>query len=204
PPVECTGPTPGAPRVAAAGARWSSADPNSLLVGLGIEQATGVPFYELLRTRVLAPLHLEATIANDRRDLPGLACGMASGIGFHAGPVVEHGRYFTNPAFEYCGGRVPSTTPHPARRRRQLFAGDVIPRELRAAHRTGVPARRGITDKYGLGCFVTSSPHGEALGHSGVMPGYLSHALYYPDLQVSIAVQFPTDAVQQVGNLKQL
>jgi D-alanyl-D-alanine carboxypeptidase len=203
-PVECVGYVLGDAPVAAPGARWSYADTNYVLVGLCVEAVTGKPFFDVLRARVLEPLALEDTIVNDRRDLPGLACGMASGIGFHRGRAVEDGRYFTNPAFEYCGGGLSSTARDLARWLRALFAGDVVPAGLRAAHRAGVPAARGVAERYGLGCFVTSSPHGPAFGHSGVMPGYLAYALWYPELQVAVAVQFPTDDARAVGNQKRL
>lgn len=203
-PEECIAWILGDAPVAAPGTRWSYADTNYLLVGLCIEAVTRKPFAEVLRTRVLEPLHLAETIVNDRRALPGLACGMASGIGFHVGPTVVDGRYFTNPAFEYCGGGLSSTTRDLARWCRELFAGEVIPAALRPDHVDGVPAARGVADRYGLGCFVVSSPHGRAFGHSGVMPGYLSYALWYPDLQVAVAVQFPTDDGRQVGNQKKL
>ncbi len=202
--VECVGWILGDAPVGAPGAKWSYADTNYLLVGLCIEQVTGKRYDDVLRERILKPLHLDATVPNDARAVPGLACGMASGIGFHEGPVVADGRYFTNPAFEGCGGGIRSTALDLARWCRELFAGDVIPAELRQDHRAGVPARRGITDRYGLGCFVTASPHGEALGHSGVMPGYLSQTMYYPALHLAVAVQFPTDDHQQVGNLQNL
>jgi D-alanyl-D-alanine carboxypeptidase len=163
-----------------------------------------VSYEDALRTRILEPLHLDATKVNDRREVPGLVCGMASGIGFLKGPVVEKGRYFTNPAFEGCGGGLRSTALDLAVWLRALFAGEVVPASLRKDHRTGVPAQRGVIDSYGLGCFVIASPHGEAFGHSGVMPGYLSHGMYYPDLKVSVAVMFPTDAGKQVGNMQRL
>jgi hypothetical protein len=46
--------------------------------------------------------------------------------------------------------------------------------------------------------------HGAALGHSGVMPGYLSSMYWYPALQVAVAVQFPTDDARSSGSLKRL
>ena len=202
--VECIGFILGDKAVAPAGERWSYADTNYLIAGLCIERAAGKPYDAVLRARILEPLRLGATQPNGRRAVPGLACGMASGIGFHEGPVVDKGLYFTNPAFEGCGGGLRSTALDLAVWMRELSVGDVVPASLRKDHRTGVPVRPGAADRYGLGCFLSAPPHGEALGHSGVMPGYLSQAMAYPDLRVTVAVMFPTDAMQKVGNLKQL
>jgi len=203
-PVECLDYILGDKAVSAAGAQWHYADTNYVLVGLCIEQVAGRPFSTVLRERLLEPLRLEETIWNDRRELPGLACGLAGGIGFHTGPTVVLGKYFTNPAFEYCGGGLSSTTRDLARWTRELFAGEVIPESLRQEHRAGVKAGGAVPGEYGLGCFILQSPFGPAFGHSGVMPGFLSYALYYPDLRTAVAVQFPTDDGRKVGNMKRL
>ncbi len=203
-PEECIGYVLGDAPLAPAGEKFAYADTNYVLAGLCIEQVAGRPFFTVLRERILEPLRLLETVANDRRDLPGLACGMASGIGFHEGPTVVDGRYFTNPAFEYCGGGISSSTRDLARWTRELFAGDVVPAALRADQLDGVPAPRGVSGSYGLGCFVGASAHGPAFGHSGVMPGYLSYALHYRDLRVAVAVQFPTDDGRKVGNMRRL
>jgi D-alanyl-D-alanine carboxypeptidase len=203
-PAECVAWILGDAPLFAPGTKWSYADTNYVLAGLCIEAATGKSYWTVLRERVLAPLELGETIANDRRELPLLACGLAGGIGFHEGPVVVDGKYFTNPVFEYCGGGISSTTRDLARWGRELFLGTVIPAELKAAHTDGVPADRAVGGRYGLGCFVTTSPHGPAFGHSGVMPGYLSYMLCYPELQLATAVQFPTDDGRTVGSMKNL
>lgn len=203
-PEECLGYALGEAALAPAGAKWSYADTNYVVVGLCIEQVTGKPYCTVLRERLLGPRKLDETVANDRRDLPGLACGLAGAVGFWRGPTVVDGRYFTNPAFEYCGGGVSSTTRDLARWIAMLFGGDVIPAELREAQLAGVPAGGGVPGAYGLGCFVSPSPHGRAFGHSGVMPGFLSYALWYEDLRAAVAVQFPTDDGRKTGNLKRV
>lgn len=192
------------PPANAPGEAFAYADTNYLLVGLCIEAVTQKPFADVLRTRLLEPLQLAETGPNDRRDLPHLACGMAAGIGFHDGPTVTAGRYFTHPAFEYCGGGVHSTARDLARWTRALFAGDVVPEELRKDHTTPVAAPRHVLGGYGLGCFVGRTELGPALGHSGVMPGFLSYALYYPDQTLAVAVHTPTDDGRAAGNLRRL
>lgn len=201
-PRECVAFALGDPPVAEPGAKWSYADTNYLLVGLAIERATGRAYYDLLQERLLAPLGLTNTKPSDHRALADLANGHASGLAFHTGDTVADGKYFVNPAFEWCGGGVYGTTADLAKWCWHLFAGDVIPEALRAAHRDGVPAQRGVAERYGLGCFVLTTPHGPACGHSGFMPGYFSYTLYYPDLNVAVALQYDTDDRAKVGPLR--
>lgn len=79
-----------------------------------------------------------------------------------------------------------------------------MPSPLKKDFTDGVPAARGVAEKYGLGCFIDRSPHGPAYGHTGVMPGYLSCMYWYPDLRTAVAVQFPTDGSRRTGGMKKL
>jgi D-alanyl-D-alanine carboxypeptidase len=190
------------PAEAPAGARFSYADTNYLLVGLMIEAVEGRSFDRVLEDRLLGPLGLRATGFNTSRRLPNLASGMGTGIGFHEGPCVVDGLYFTNPVFEFCGGGVHSTPADLALWLRALFVGDAVPEALRAAHRTPVPA--GALGGYGLGCILDDGPQGPEWGHSGVMPGYLTQALWFPDLEVGVVVMLPSDNVRAMGGMKRL
>jgi hypothetical protein len=40
---------------------------------------------------------------------------------------------------------------------------------------------------------IRPTEHGQALGHSGWMPGYVSTMWYYADHQIAVAVQINTD-----------
>lgn len=201
-PLECLAFILGDPPLFEPGARWSYADANYLVVGLMLEQVTGKHYYDLLQQRLLTPLHLDATLPSTRRDLPGLANGHRSGVGFGKGDTVVDGRYFVHPGFEWCGGGLCCTTRDLARWCRELFAGSVIPEPLRPEHTRGVPAQRRVTEQYGLGCFVMTSPHGPAFGHSGFMPGYLSMMSYYPEHRLAMALQCNTDDARQAGDLR--
>jgi D-alanyl-D-alanine carboxypeptidase len=203
-PEECLRYVLGDTPVGKPGEKWSYADTNYVLAGLCIEQVTGKPFWDVLRQRLLVPFKLTETVANDTRAIPGLVCGHTALTGFHTGPVVEAGKYFTNPVFEYCGGGISSSTRDLARWCRELFAGEVVPEALRKDFTDGVPAAKNVSERYGLGCFVDQSAQGPVLGHTGVMPGYLSCMFWYPDLRVAVAVQFPTDQARQTGGMKKL
>ncbi|MBK8101673.1 MAG: beta-lactamase family protein [Planctomycetes bacterium] len=201
-PRECVAFILGDPPAAAAGEKWRYADTNYVLVGLAIEQVTGKPFYEVLQERLLAPLQLRDTVPNDRRDVPGLVNGHASGVAFHSGDTVVDGRYFVNPIFEYCGGGISSTAGDLARWTALLFGGEVIPKDLRDDFVAGVPAGREVGGKYGLGCFVTRGVHGPAFGHSGIMPGYLGYTLWFPDLRIAAALLCNTDDGKRAGPMQ--
>ncbi len=188
----------------APGEKWAYADTNYLLVGLAIEQAAGRPYYDLLRARVLEPLGLRDTLPADRRDLPDLANGFASGIAIHRGETVVDGRYFVNPIFEWTGGGIVSTTADLARFGRAALLGDAVPEARRADLTRFVPADPRVAKGYGLGVMQIDSPHGPAVGHTGIMPGHLSAVIHYQEPKLTVALQTNTDDGRKVGRLERL
>ena len=49
-------------------------------------------------------------------------------------------------------------------------------------------------------CFVMGSRHGQAIGHSGCMPGYRAMLAHYVALKLTVALMWNPDDGQQVGN----
>ncbi len=182
-----------------AGARWGYADTNHVIAGLVIEKVTGVGYDELLHTRVLEPLALKETAASNSRRLPGLVQGHASGIAFHRGPVLDEGRYFVNPQFEDRGGGLYCTTRDLARFCRALFTSEAIPQAARELVLDGVDTKSRVCKRYGLGVMIDESTSGPRLGHSGFMPGYQSRMSWYPELSLTVAIQFNTDDGKALG-----
>lgn len=182
----------------AAGDGFAYADTNYVLVGAVLEQHTGKSWFELLRSRLLEPLDLDETSASDRRDIPGLANGFASGMALHEGPTVRDGRYFVNPQFEWCGGGVCSTTRDLARWGAALLLGDVVPEPMRAAWLDAVEAPR-VGGRYGLGVIVRDGELGPAHGHTGTMVGCLSVVQSYPQQGLTVALQWNTDDGRKLG-----
>ena len=182
-----------------AGERWSYADTGYLIAGLVCEEAGGAPYYELLQQLVLDPCELRDTIPANQRRLPGLVNGFRSGIAFGEGPTLVDGQYFVNPAFEWCGGGLICTPRDLARFCKELFAGDLVPEDLREDLLDGVPAHPRVARLYGIGVFVDEGLHGPRYGHSGIMPGYTSQMAWYPDLELSLAIQFNTDGRRRIG-----
>jgi len=184
------------------GEGWAYADTNYIVLGLVLEQVTGVPFYRSLQRRVLHRFDLKDTLPSDRRNLPGLAQGY-SAMGADFGVVdktLKDGVFVINPQFEWCGGGLYSTPADLARWAAIFGAGRHWSKELLAQIRQGVDAPMlGRGAKYGLGTMVTKNRHGQSFGHSGFMPGYRSEMRYYPKLDFAIAIQFNTDNPRRLG-----
>ena len=177
------------------GTGWSYADTNYIVLGAILERAAEAPFYELARARVLEPFGMKSTIASDRPELPGLVSGYTGlSAAFPVEPaVMRDGKYTMNPQFEWTGGGYVTTSSDLARFLFQLFEGNRLDASSLAAMQVRTETTLGPGVDYGLGTMLWDSPIGEAVGHLGIFPGYLTACAYYPDYHVALAVQQNTD-----------
>jgi D-alanyl-D-alanine carboxypeptidase len=63
----------------------------------------------------------------------------------------------------------------------------------------GVRVSEGLDTLYGLGVNIeASSRYGKSLHHFGWIPGYVSSLRYFPDIDLTLAIQVNTD-VDMIG-----
>ncbi len=182
-----------------AGAAYSYADTNYLLLGMIIEKATGKTYYAELKRRILKPCKLKNTEPSVKPRLRGLIPGYSTLgrqlFGFGDEKTVKDGLYAFNPQMEWTGGGLISNAEDLARWVRIYVGGDVVPASLRR-EMTKVTFPMGPNPnamRYGLGIIISQTPFGPALGHSGFMPGYLTEMYYLPEKKLALALQFNTD-----------
>jgi D-alanyl-D-alanine carboxypeptidase len=178
----------------ASGAGWEYSDTNYIVLGLILEQITGQRYHDLLRSRLLGPLALTNTVPVTSPSVAGLAQGYAGKKNAFGGAeaMLRNGRMIINPAFEWTGGGVASTTEDLARWAKMLYEGKAFDPKLLPIMFDAVPARLGPNTRYGLGVIVRDSPAGPTYGHSGFFPGYATEMLYLPATGVAIAIQVNT------------
>ena len=184
----------------APGRAWAYSDTNYLLLGAVLEKVSKKTAYQLVKEKLLVPSGLKDTIPSDRRELPGVIQGYSRSLRQFGVPerVIEDGRFFVNPQFEWCGGGFANTPADLARWAKILytgkaFEGDYLDELLDAVPLPG--ARRG----YGLGVFVSETELGDLVGHDGFMTGYLSTMGWFPELEVAAAFQMNTDDGRKLG-----
>jgi D-alanyl-D-alanine carboxypeptidase len=185
----------------AAGQGWEYSDTNYIVLGAILERVGGAPYYELLETRILAPLGLKDTVPADNRLVPGLVQGYAGPDNPFGGAdeMIKEGRFAVNPQFEWTGGGLAGTASDLAIWTRALHEGKVVHSSLMDDLRDGVPARLGPETRYGLGVIIRPTALGVTYGHSGFMPGYQTDVMYFPSLKAAIAVQVNSSAPKSTG-----
>jgi D-alanyl-D-alanine carboxypeptidase len=181
------------------GTGWAYSDTGYVLLGLLIEAVTGRLYHEVVTERFLAPLALTGTFPSDRRNLPGLAVGYTvpgNPFGLPTRTADADGWLLWNPAVEWTGGGLASTSHDLARWGHLLFGGKALANPYLDRMLDGAPVAPdtpGIL--YGAGVAIyADTPRGPVYGHGGWIPGYVSSLRHYADHGITVAFQINTDA----------
>lgn len=178
------------------GEGYSYTDVGYLVLGKLIEEATGRPYYDLIREKVLEPNELDQIVLQERAILPGVVTGYMRG----ARNLREDGSMKMDPSSEWTGGGL-ATNPDMLVRFLGLLAEgkivsqDSLDRMLDSGWRN--PAH--LDEYYGLGLFVYDG--GSTFGHAGLWPGYRSDMLHYTTTTTTIAIQTNRDGSVDTGEL---
>lgn len=181
-----------------AGEAWSYSDTGYLMLGLIVEKVAGRSYEDEIRERFLNPLGLTSTGPSNQKRLPQLASGYASGepgLGLAVKTTDDSGAMVWNPAIEWTGGGLYSTSYDLALWGRYFLSGRLLTESTYQQALGGVAASDGDANSlYGLGISIRlDSPWGPVYGHRGWIPGYVSSLQYYPEYDTAIAFQTNTD-----------
>ncbi|WP_216360413.1 serine hydrolase domain-containing protein [Marinobacter sp. es.048] len=182
------------------GEQWAYTDTGYILIGLVIEAITGRTYYEEVNDRFLEPLGLNATSASNKRRLSGLAAGYAAAdnpFDFPVKTTDENGVMFWNPALEWTGGGLISTSRDLAKWGAAIFGGQGVSEEILNTMLQSVPIGDDMPGTYyGLGISIfRSGPLSPVFGHGGWIPGYSSSLRHYAESGITIAFQVNSDRI---------
>jgi D-alanyl-D-alanine carboxypeptidase len=190
------------PPAFAPGEGYLYANPNTVLLGLIIEQLTGMPLAQAFDERIYRPLGLSRTLlpAAGSHTMPkahsqGYMYGTISE--FIAGPLSPEqvaeanagtlqplDRADMNPSWGWAAGAVISTTRDLARYAKALGAGELLNQEMQAARLASPQAidPNKPDTAYGLGIVK----YGKMYGHTGEIPGFDSFMGYDPQRDITL------------------
>ncbi len=188
------------------GSRHEYSNSNYLLLGMILEQASGVPY-----SRLLAELSERAVGDNPHyyRDYPGgLPIASAYDISLNGvGRVNLTGMRLSLESGAFAAGGVLSNAAGVAETLRAVFGGQVISADRLAEMTTFVPAPdKDVSAQtgYGLGARKLVIDGQTLLGHTGTIPGYSAVALHNPEKGYTIVVLSNLSVIDQVGLFAQL
>ncbi|GAB2743707.1 serine hydrolase domain-containing protein [Streptomyces bullii] len=174
------------------GTSWNYSNTNYVLAGLVIEKATGRPYGEEVRRRVIAPLDLDATsVPGTRVTVPRPSSRAYSKLSeTTTGPTYDVTRL--NPSLAYAAGEMISNSSDLNRFYTALFRGRLLPAKQLAEMTDTVPLDKD--NAYGLGLQRTRLSCGvNVWGHGGGIHGSISDAVTTRDGRHSLAFNFNGD-----------
>ncbi|MEW1604124.1 serine hydrolase domain-containing protein [Streptomyces sp. NPDC093808] len=176
----------------APGDGWNYSNTNYVLAGMVIEKATGRPYGEEVRRRVLAPLRLTATsVPGTRTGVPGPhSRAYAKLTRDGSGPVHDVTRL--NPSIAASAGEMISDSKDLNRFYRALLGGRLLPEAQLNEMTDTVPVDE--THGYGLGLMSTELSCGVTVwGHGGGIHGSTSEAVTTRNGRHSLAFNYNGD-----------
>jgi D-alanyl-D-alanine carboxypeptidase len=151
------------------------ANTNYVILGLVVEAATGKSIGAELRTRIFQPLHLDETSYLTK---PGLPSPYAHGYLVLGKPPATDVSGLS-PSLSPASGAIVATAEDVARFYRALLSGRLLRPDLLRAMKTTIIEAPPVDipgQRYGLGLELFPTSCGNALGHNGIVPGYMTYA----------------------------
>jgi CubicO group peptidase (beta-lactamase class C family) len=168
----------------APGETWAYSNTGYLLLGDVIERVAKQSYWEVLRSRILAPAGMLSTRSSEpRADVPSRATGYSWGDGaFERRPPLSENAY--------AAGSIVSTIDDMVRWAQALQQGRVLSAAASRTMWTPVTIRRGdiAPFAYGFGWVVDRERGRLAVFHSGGTPGFSSALRHYPGERLTVIV----------------
>ncbi|UUU22125.1 serine hydrolase domain-containing protein [Streptomyces sp. DSM 40750] len=178
----------------APGADWNYSNTNYVLAGMVIEKATGNPYGDEVRARIIEPLGLRATLVPGTYPKVPKPSSRAYGklAETTTGPTYDVTEL--NPSLAYAAGEMISDSGDLNRFYSALLKGKLLPRKQLAEMKTTIKVDEIPDAGYGLGLIERKLSCGITVwGHGGGIHGSTSEAVTTSDGSHSLALNFNSD-----------
>ena len=176
------------------GEKWSYSNLGYYLLGLIIEKVTGEPYEDVLKHRILEPLHMTET-----RRMSRLTVIPQRASGYTWQDQVLHNAAYTSTTWAYSEGGLVSSAADLAKADQGFFGEKLLTRMT--LERMWQPSRLkgGTVANYGLGWNVGSDPRRRQVYHSGNKPGFSAIIRHYLDESLTVVVLANVDNASVAG-----
>ena len=180
----------------APGTRWQYSNTNYVIAALAVEKASGVPFFEFVRTRLLAPLG----IAERAVDFDAGGPSSVEPVGYMRyglGPLRP--AIPTGAGWMWGAGELALTASDLAKWDVSMIDQALLsPASYQTLENT-VLLKSGVSSGYGLGVDVGTMSGHRMIEHSGEVAGFTSENMVFPDDSAAVVVLTNQDAAPAAG-----
>lgn len=181
------------------GNRWQYSNTNYTIAALVVEKASGIPFFQFVRTRILQPLKLESVVDFDAKPItaPDPAGYLRYGLGpLRVAPDAGQG-------WMYGAGELAMTPTDLARWDISIINQSLLRPASYRLLETEVLLKNGAGTNYGLGVDVAMQGGHRAISHTGEVSGFTASNIVFPDDRAAVVVLTNQDAAPAAGDIAQ-
>ena len=172
------------------GTKWQYSNTNYVIAGVIVEKASGMPFVQFLREKVLAPVGIKRAADTDQAALGDIdARGY---IRYGLGPLRPSPK--EGQGWMFAAGELAMPAEDLARWNLSIINQTLLKPESYREFATEIVLKNGVGTRYGLGVDVTSQSGHRKLEHSGEVSGFTADNIVFPDDRVAVAVLTNQDA----------
>ncbi|HEY8832682.1 MAG TPA: serine hydrolase domain-containing protein [Gemmatimonadaceae bacterium] len=176
------------------GTRWQYSNTNYTLAGMVVEKASGMPFFQFVRSRILQPLALSSAKDFDVNPRAADATGyLRYGLG-PLRPAPDAGA-----GWMFAAGELAMTPRDLAAWDISIIRHSLLRPESYRALTNDVSLNNGASSGYALGLDVSMQGGRLVLEHSGEVSGFTAENMVFPDDSVAIVVLTNQDAAPAAG-----
>jgi D-alanyl-D-alanine carboxypeptidase len=180
------------------GSRWQYSNTNYTLAGMVVEKASGMPFFQFVRSRILNPLGL--TSASDF-DVNPRAATVTGYVRYALGPLRPAPD--AGPGWMWAAGELAMTASDLAKWDVSLIRHSLLKPESYRALTTDVRLNNGVGSGYGLGVDVAIQGGRFMVEHSGEVSGFTAENIVFPEDSAAVVVLTNQDAAPASGAIAQ-
>lgn len=174
------------------GSKYEYSNSNYIVAGLVVERASGMPFDDFLRRRILRPLELRSTsVGTAPKDLPDGAVGYTV-VNGHTIPTIPQ----TATILDFPDGGVNSTVLDLVKWDNALDGGRVIGPDLLKTMFTPSSHQADWPGGYALGLGLDTVGGYRELAHTGQWTGFSGENATLPDARLAVIMLSNTDTFE--------
>lgn len=178
------------------GTRWQYSNTNYTIAGMVVEKASGMPFFQFVRRRILAPIGLLS--ASDFDASPS-AANPTGYLRYALGPL--RAAPDAGSGWMFAAGELAMTASDLAKWDASIIRRSLLSPSSYSELETEVRLKNGSGTAYGLGIGVAMQGGRLVLEHNGEVSGFTAENMVYPDDSVAIVVLTNQDAAPASGGI---
>jgi CubicO group peptidase (beta-lactamase class C family) len=179
------------------GTRWQYSNTNFLIAALAVEKASGMPFFQFVKTRILDPLGMTSAVDFDR--LGPSSIEPVGYMRYGLGPLRP--ALPTGPGWMYGAGELAMTPRDLAKWDISMIDQSLLSPASYRMLETTVLLNSGVSSGYGLGVDVGMLTGHRMIEHSGEVAGFTAENMVFPDDSAAVIVLTNQDAAPAAGSI---